>query len=245
MTRISWDGLDRTYSQGISQGVLYPQNSPGVAWNGLISVTEHGDANTSSIYLDGQIATAENLPGVFSGVLSAYMYPDAFEPCLGNANGLTSQPRKSFGLSYLDNLQLHIVYNARINPASDKYDTLSNNPNALAFSWDFTTVPEDVPWGRPSAHLVVMLGEAASGAISALENILYGDSANAPALPDPLTVYNLFDPYATIQILDNGDGTWTAIGPDSQVFLTDASTFEITGSTALMINSTEYTIHSL
>lgn len=245
MTRVTWDGPDRTYSQGISQGVLYPKNSSGVAWNGLISVTEKGDDNTTSVVIDGQIATAENLPGVFSGTISAYMYPDELEPCVGIVNGLTSQPRQSFGLSYLDNQQLHLVYNVKLDPGSDQYVTLSGSPTPLAFSWNFTTTPMAIPWGRPAAHLVIMLENAASGAISDLENLIYGDTANAPSLPDPLAVYNVFDPYAIVRIVDNGDGSWTATGPDANVYLTDSETFTIDWPTAIMISTDEYTIHSL
>jgi hypothetical protein len=247
MTRVTWDASsDRTYSTGISKGMLYPKNSPGVPWNGLISITEKGDDNTTTISLDGQTATAESLPGTFAGTLSAYMYPDELEPCLGNVGGFTAQPRQSFGLSYLDNHQLHLLYGVLLQPGSDKYETLSDNPAAVGFTWDFTTTPVAIPWGRPSAHLVIMIDFAQPGVLSALEDVIYGDAANSPSLPDPMGVYNIFDPFALLQILDNGDGTWTANDHgNGAITMIDGTHFSINWPSAQALSSTMYRIHSL
>jgi hypothetical protein len=247
MTRVSWDGsTDKTYSTGVSQAVLYPKNSPGVAWNGLISVTEKGDDNTTSISLDGQLATAESLPGTFAGSLSAYMYPEELEPSLGNSGGYTSQPRQTFSLCYKDNHQLHIIYNMLLKPGSDKYETLSDNPSALAFGWDFTTTPVDIPWGRPSAHLVIMIDLAQAGALSALEDVIYGNAANTPRLPNPLEIYNIFDPFALMTVTDNGDGTFTVDDHGyGAISMTDSDHFQITWPSAVFLSDTTYRIHSL
>lgn len=247
MTRVIWDSsTDKTYSTGVSQAVLYPGTSPGVAWNGLISVTEKGDDNTTSISLDGQLATAENQPGTFSGSLAAFMYPEELEASLGNDGGYTSQPRLPFGLCYKDNHQLHIVYNALLKPGSDKYQTLSDNPSALAFSWDFTTTPVDIPWGRPSAHLVIMIDLAQAGALSALEDVIYGNAANAPRLPAPQEIYDIFDPFALMTVTDNGDGTWTADDHGyGAISMIDSDHFQIAWPSAVFLSDTTYRIHSL
>lgn len=248
MTRVAWDGItEKTYSTGVSQAVLYPKNSPGVAWNGLVSVTEKGDDNTTSISLDGQLATAESLPGTFSGSLSAYMYPEEFEACLGNSGGYTAQPRQPFSLCYQDNRQLHVIYNALIRPGSDKYQTLSDNPSAVGFSWEFTTTPVAIPWGRPSSHLVIMTDYAAAGAMSALEDIIYGDDANDPSLPTPQAIYNIFDSYsAFLTITDNGDGTWTADDHGNGVIsMLDGTHFQIQSPSAVYLSDTTFRIHSL
>lgn len=244
--RISWDTGPRTYSQGIGNAVLYPKNSPGVAWNGLTSVTEKGDDSTNSLYVDGQLYRNRNVPSTFAGVISAYTYPDEFEPYIGANKGITGQPKKTFGLTYRDNLELHIVYNVVVLPSSDKYVTLGDTTSPVDFSWDFTTLPVNVPGGRPSSHVVVMLDYVHPAALSALEDILYGDDANTPSLPDPLSLFNLFDSYADLRITDNGDGTWTAVDtPGTIITMLDSVTFQIDYSTAIMINSDEYTVHSL
>ena len=60
MSRLVWDATgERLYETGVSNGVLYVQNSAGtgwetgVAWNGLSSVTESPDGGDSNdIYAD-------------------------------------------------------------------------------------------------------------------------------------------------------------------------------------------------
>jgi hypothetical protein len=247
MARVIWDGSSgNTYSAGVSQGILYPGKSPGVPWNGLISVTEKGDDTTNAISLDGQLAIAESLPGVYAGNISAYMYPEELEACLGNSGGFTSQVRQPFGLSYKDNHQLHILYNVLLQPGSDKYQTLSDSPSPVAFAWDFTTTPVAIPWGRPSAHLAIMTDYASPDALSQLEDVMYGDDANVPSLPDPFAIYNMFEPFAVLTITDNGDGTWTANDHGAgAISMVDASHFRIQWPSAVFLSDTTFRIHSL
>lgn len=162
--RVTWDGVS-SYSLGVSNGVLYTENSPGVSWNGLISVTDNGDEAPTAVYLDGQKVGDRSVPSTFAGTISAFMYPDEFDACIGVVSGISAQPRKPFSFTYRSNNELHLVYNALVAPSSDEYSTLSESPEALAFSWEFTTLPIDIPAGRPSAHLVIMLDYAQPNAI--------------------------------------------------------------------------------
>ena len=243
---LTWDDQERYFSQGVSNGVLYPRNSPGVAWNGLISVTEKGDDSATGFYIDGQLIYNRIVPSAFSGTISAYMYPDEFEPYAGNVKILTGQPKPVFGFSYRTNREIHLVYNALAEPSDIQYGTLGDTVNPVAFSWDITTVPKAVPDGRPSAHLIVMLDYAYPGAVSDLENMIYGDSANAPSLPDPATVFSMFDAYAILSITDNGDGTWTATtSQDGIITMLDDITFEIDWASAVFTGTDTYKISSL
>ena len=59
MSRLTWDKTgERYYETGVKQGVLYPiqadgRYSKGVAWNGLISVTESpSGAEAAPLYAD-------------------------------------------------------------------------------------------------------------------------------------------------------------------------------------------------
>lgn len=243
--RISWGDAERFYSQGVSNGVLYPQNSAGVSWTGLISVNEKGDDSTNAFYIDGVRFRSRNAPSTYSGTISAFMYPDEFEPYNGVTTGITAQPKSSFGLSYRSNREIHLIYNAVSSPSNDQYASLNADVNPVAFSWDFDTLPMDIPGGRASAHLVVMLDYAQLGAVSDLEDMLYGNDENDPFLPDPQTVYTLFESYTTLTIVDNGDGTWTATGPDSVITMLDANTFQIDWDSAVFIDANTYTIQSL
>ena len=242
--RISWDSQGY-YPEGISNGVLYVENFPGIPWNGLTSVTENADDTPTSMYMDGQKYMNKVVPPPFSGSISAFTYPDEFEPCFGLASGLSAQQKTSFGFTYRDNREIHLVYQATIAPSTDKYASVADNVDTLAFSWNFTTVPQDVDTARPTAHLVVALDYADPATISDFEAMLYGDDDNDPFLPDPGTVVDLFESHTTVRITDNGDGTWTASGPDTAVFLTDSTHIEINWPSAVFIDANTYRIYSL
>lgn len=233
--RVTWDDV-RPYTQGIKQGVLYPENSPGVAWNGLTSVTEKGDDSSSSLYLDGQKIRTRVAPSSFAGTIKALTYPDEFEPMIGLVSGISSQARQSFGFSYRNNREIHLVYNALAAPSSDQYSSLSDQSSPVEFSWDFTTQPVEIPGGRKSSHLVVLIDYAQSGAISSLEALLYGDDTNDPSLPDPAAVLDIFESNAVLRITDNGDGTWTAVGPDDVITMVDGGgwSFQSAGTAATL-----------
>jgi hypothetical protein len=243
--RITWDGDNRPYSEGVSQGVLYPENSPGVAWNGLISVTEKGDDSSSALYLDGQIYRNRNVPSNFSGTIVAYMYPDDFDIYNGVYLGRTGQPRPSFGLCYRSNEELHIVYGAVAAPSNDKYSSIGAEISPVSFSWDFTTVPVKIPGGKPSAHIVILLDQILPGVLTALETVLYGDDSTVPSIPSPDDLIELFESHSILRITDNGDGTWTATGPDTVITMIDSDTFDINWPSAVFIDASTYTVSSL
>lgn len=242
--RVTWADA-HLYSQGVSNGVLYPQNSPGVPWSGLISVSETGDSAPTARYFDGQKYMDDFPLGAYAGTISAFTYPDEFEPCIGLENGITAQPRESFGFTYRDTREIHLVYNATVSPSSDQYVSLADVISPVAFAWNFSTSPVEVPFGRPTSHLVVVTDFADSDALAALEDILYGDDSNNPSLPDPATVYELFESNAVLRITDNGDGTWTADGPDTAVIDNGDGTFSIDWPSANFIDSDTYQIYSL
>jgi hypothetical protein len=50
--------------------------------------------------------------------------------------------------------------------------------------------------------------------------------------------------WVLLDVVDNGDGTWTVTGPDSVVKMTSATEFEVTSSAATYINAKTYTISS-
>jgi hypothetical protein len=242
--RVAWVDA-HLYSQGVSNGVLYPENSPGVPWSGLISIQQTGDSAPSGLYFDGQKYRDESVLSAFAGTISAFTYPDEFEPCIGLDGGFSAQPRQPFGFTYRDTREIHIVYNASVSPSSDQYESTGGDISPVAFAWDFSTAPVEIPFGRPTSHLVIVTDFAEADALAALEDILYGDDENAPSLPDPQTVYELFESNTTLRITDNGDGTWTATGPDDVVVDNGDGTFTINWPSALFIDATTYQIYSL
>ena len=84
MSKLVWDQTgQRYYETGVDHGVLYPMESgaypKGVAWNGLISVTESpSGAEASPVYADNvkylNLVSAEE----FGASIEAYTCPPEF-----------------------------------------------------------------------------------------------------------------------------------------------------------------------
>ena len=217
MAALTWDAVGaRFYETGIDKGVLYLPNASGVydtgfAWNGLVSVTESpSGAEANPQYADNikylNLLSAED----FGGTIEAFTFPDKFALCDGTAYakagvGLGQQSRKSFGLSYRTKLgndvtgvdygyKLHLVYGCLASPSEKQYQTVNDSPEALTFSWDFTTTPAPVTGFKPTS-VITINSKAATlvpADLTALEVLLYGDATNEPKLPTPNEVIALF-----------------------------------------------------
>lgn len=216
MSKIVWDKTgERFYETGVDRGVLYVQDDQGnypkgVAWNGLIQVTENPTgAEPTPLYADNikylNLTSAEE----FEATIEAYTYPEEFEECDGSAElapGITigQQPRKAFGLCYRTKLgndlegddygyKLHLIYGAKAAPTEKGYETINDSPDAITFSWDITTTPVPVTGFKPTASLVVDSTKVAPEKLEALEEILYGSEEEDARLPLPdevLTIIN-------------------------------------------------------
>ena len=214
MAVLTWDQVgERFYETGVDHGVLYIPTAgvydSGVAWNGLISVTESpSGAEPSPQYADNikylnLLSTEE-----FGGTIEAYTFPDEFAQCDGTAFpkvGLAvgQQTRKTFGLSYRTKIgndtdgqdlgyKLHLVYGALAAPSEKAYSTVNDSPEAVTFSWEFTTTPVEVTGLKPTALLTIDSTKVASADLTALEALLYGTELEEPSLPLPDAVIALF-----------------------------------------------------
>lgn len=242
MSRLSWgQATNRRYEAGIDRGVFYPANGPGEVWNGLTAVQESpSDTEVSYHQIDGVRVQKRRRPGEFAGTIEAYTYPDSFYE-----NVLTPRRPKPFGLSYRVRTskayKIHIVYNVSLTPTAYTYAQDDVN----AFSWEFTTKPIHFPDVRPTAHLIVDASDAYSTTVAALEEILYGSASANARLPTALDILEVFEENSILRIIDHGDGTWTAIGPDDVISMLDPDTFQIDWPSAEFIDADTYTIRSL
>ena len=208
MSKIVWDQTgERLYETGVKQGVLYVQASggtypKGVAWNGLTTVTESpSGAEATPLYADDikylNLMSTEEL----SGTIEAYTYPDEFAECDGSASIATGvyigqQARKTFGLCYRTTLgndvdnnahgyKLHLVYGCLASPSEKAYSTINDSPEAITFSWEFSTTPVNVTGFKPTANIVIDSTKVNAEKLAALEKILYGDAQTEARLPLP------------------------------------------------------------
>lgn len=211
MARLLWDQTgEKFYETGVNQGVLYVYDSaaadptkaycPGVAWNGLSSVSETpSGAEANKIYADNinylNLYSAEE----FGATIEAYTYPDAFKACDGTAeivNGafIGQQTRKTFGFCFktiigndvdgdAKGYKLHLIYGCKASPSEAQYQTVNDSPEAIAFSWEITTTPiaigkiNNVQY-NPTSRIVIdstkFTTEAQKAALAALEDKLFG-----------------------------------------------------------------------
>ena len=208
MSKIVWDQTgERLYETGVKRGVLYVQDSggtypKGAAWNGLTAVTESpSGAEATPLYADDikylNLISTEEL----GGTIEAYTYPDEFAECDGSASIATGvyigqQCRKTFGMCYTTTVgsdvdsnahgyKLHLIYGALASPSEKAYSTINDSPEAITFSWEFSTTPVNVTGFKPTANIVIDSTKATPEKLAALEKILYGDTEVEPRLPLP------------------------------------------------------------
>lgn len=208
MAKLKWDqDGQRVYETGTSRGVLYVKDDDGeyqtgVAWNGLQSVKKNNDgAEPNDLYADNMkylsLMSAENL----KGSIDAYTYPEEFEVCDGSATVnpgvyVGQQSRATFGLAWSTIVgndtqgnaygeKIHIIYNAKVAPSERAYETVNEDPDAITFSWEYTTTPIDLSsiGLDPSAGIVVSRSEVGETKFKALQDLLYGTEEEEPKLP--------------------------------------------------------------
>ena len=214
MSKIKWDQTgERYYETGVSKGVLYPYANNayanGVAWNGLINVSESPEgAEATPLYADNikylNLMSAEE----FKATIEAYTYPDEFAACNGEASleegvSIGQQKRSQFGLSYQTKIgndvdselgyKIHLVYGALAAPSEKSYATVNDSPEAITFSWEISTTPVEVTGFKPTASLVIDSTKVEPEKLAAFEKILYGDETNEARLPLPNEVATLFN----------------------------------------------------
>lgn len=224
MAPLTWDDIgERLYETGVDHGVLYLPDetgdyTDGVAWNGLETVTESpAGAEATPTYADNikylNLISLET----FGGTIEAYTYPPEFGVCDGSAElspgvRIGQQNRRTFGMCYRTLIgndvdgtdfayKLHLVYGATASPSERAYATVNETPEALSFSWAFTTIPVTVTDAKPTALLTINSNEVDEDVLQDLLDILHGAAA-AARMPLPDEIAAMFE--ATITGVDMG-----------------------------------------
>ncbi len=209
MAKLVWNVVgERYFESGVSNGVLYV-DGVGVAWPGLVSVSENtSGGEPRPYYIDGlkylNLAASEE----FEATIEAFSSPPEFAQCDGVGQiyvGLfaTQQPRRPFDFSYrtrvgndtegLDHAyKIHLVYNALSAPADKTYTTIGSSIEAPTRSWNLTTLPPRSTGFRPTAHFAVDSRTTAPAALINLENLLYGTDNTTPAFPSLTELLAIF-----------------------------------------------------
>lgn len=202
MSRLKWDETGtRFYETGVDRGVVYPYDSTdkvynnGVEWNGLTGFTDSPSGGDETVlWADNMKYGAMRAAEEYGGTITAYTYPDTFALLDGSAEPATGvfigqQSRGTFGFSCRTlvgndtklndaGYKLHLIYGASVSPSDKDYSTVNDSPDAIEFSWEFTTTPVNVGTAyKSTAHLTIdttKLNEAGLASLANLENVLYG-----------------------------------------------------------------------
>lgn len=261
MPVLVWDKVgDRLYETGLDRGVLYLPDGSAVPWNGLTSIIEKFDKETSPVYYDGMKITDLVVLGDFAATMRAVTYPDEFVEIegLGEARrGLFygDQRPQSFGLCYrtqigndlegdLSGYKVHILYNLIAIPSEKTYASITSDPSLVEFEWSITAVPQEVPGFRPTAHLVFDSRKLDPWLLEDLEAKLYGSSSAVAALIPMPELVSFISEWYRVKIVDNGDGTWTAISArDGFIDINEIERFfTIVNINAVYLNETTFVI---
>lgn len=226
--RLEWDRTgEHFYETGVKNGVLYPYDKtktgqgqhpygPGVAWNGLSSVSESpSGADENAIYADNIKYLSLRGAEEFGATIEAYTYPDEWMECDGSAMpvpGLVigQQSRKMFGFCYRTELgndidgdsygyKLHLLYGCTASPSERSYETINDSPEAITFSWEITTIKQNIGTidgveYKPVSVLTIdatkfMTNGVKSQKLIDLEDALYGKDADATAQTEATEAY--------------------------------------------------------
>lgn len=244
MTGLTWGELPPMYDQGVDRGVLYLEDAAH-PWNGLVAVDEkETGAIETDHYFDGNRLHISQELGDFEATISAYTYPDAFAEYNGYSDRETY---KRFGFSYRtqfgEGYKIHVVYNVLVRDDSRSWVTESSAPNPSLFNWDIYGSDVPILGASPASRMTLEVPRDET-VLAKLEDILYGTDTTEPRLPDPAEIIELYEEATLLRITYNGDGTYTASGPDSMVQILEDGRFRLDTPSAFLIAEGIFTVHS-
>jgi hypothetical protein len=209
MAVLTWDdGTKKLYESGLDRGVLFVRDELGdyplgVPWNGLISVAETpGGAEPTDLWANNSKYATLMSGETFGGSIEAYTYPLEFGVCDGSEEptvgvSVGQQGRAVFGLAYRTRIgseaggdvighKIHMVWGCRATPSEKSLNTINESPDAVTFSWEFTTTPAYVSDTlQPTSLIVVDTTTAPAAFVEWLEEMLFGTELADPELPLP------------------------------------------------------------
>lgn len=238
MSRLDWASLPNGYEYGVSQAVLYSEGE-GIAWNGLTNVDE-GASGTQNLdtFMDGRRLVIMQEIGDFEARVQAFTYPDE----------LDDPGIRRFGLSYRTSHsagdRIHVVYNALFKQPDARWTAVGATLSPSIFAWDLQATAINIPGARPSSRLIIDTGDTSPELVELVEGWLYGTSTTEPRLPDPEEFVDIFEAATTLRITQNGDGTYTATGPDHIVQLHGDGSFSISAPTLHYLDVGKFVVDS-
>ncbi len=198
--------------------------------------------------------------GSFAASMKAMTYPDEFVELEGlgkKRRGLFygDQRPQTFGLCYRTRIgndlegdvagyKIHIIYNLTAIPSDKTYASVMQEPALVEFEWNITALPEEVPGFHPTAHIIINSRDVDPWFLEDLEAMIYGDDVTTAVLLPMSELVTFINEWARIRIVDNGDGTWTAISKRDSFISVDVAEklFTIVDANATYLDAVTFVI---
>lgn len=220
MAKMKWNEVGtKRFETGISEGAIFvgtpKKGLAGVPFDGLTGVDESPDGGDANDQFANNVKWLSlRGPENYKGTIKSFMYPEEFEPCMGNAEVLTSgnkstgayfgsQSKLPFSMAYKTVVgsddkgidfseKLHVFWNATCSPVDKSYVTINESPEAMEMSWEFDTVPVPVGEGfKPSAHFEMTKTTENATVYQSICDALYGTDDEEPSLLMPADIVAL------------------------------------------------------
>ena len=233
MAKLVWDDTGKHfYETGVDHGVLYTLDTNkeyknAEVWNGLTSVTASpSGAEETKLWADNINYASLRSAESFGGTIEAYTYPDDFAECDGTAELVSGayigqQPRATFGLAYRTLIgnevdlndhgyKLHLVWGCSCSPSQKQYSSVNDSPEAITFSWEFTTTPVPVTGFKPTSEMTIDSRYVDSEALIALEAQLFGVNAVEADVENEVEAVAEVEPWLPLPdtVISILNGTW-------------------------------------
>ena len=223
------------YQRGISDVLVSVNDDEAIRWNGITSMSVSPiRIESKPVYLDGVLRVDKKPRTVYTASISCYTYPEELDKKDIFTGDLCYRTEVDGGF------RIHILYNVVV-----KFDGMSNYETLVE------ETPIDFKWGvygtlRQSdvmfTEVVIDSRYSDEEAMSVIEGEIYGDN---PRIPDIDFIRDFIESTATLIITDEGDGIYTAEGPDRVVYLTSDTEFIIDWPSVILFSDVEFEVSSL
>lgn len=233
--RLKWAQVN-DIEQGVDRGVLY-FGALAIPWSGIVEIKTSSTVETSSeYYIDGVRRLTLQKSGDFEATVEVYAYPVELE-------SLTGPFSFTYRTQVDDHHEIHLVYNAFGLLQDRNWSTLSSSSDFSTFFWELISSPVDIPGVDPISHFVIDTSFDAD-LTAQIETLLYGSDISDATLPPMSDLVEIFESATILKIVQNGDGTWTATGPDDVVQVQPDGSFTITSPSLHFYDDGTFTVSS-
>jgi len=230
MEDISLEGLSgESVEYGVDKVFLYPRDQFGVfrkaiPWSGVSRISKKRvGKGLSSIYYDGVrvdvLEESTTSPYDLDLRIDCFTYPEVLDSHIGDLVNsdigfieLSRKSNVSFGLSYRTRVgeneyRIHVYPNVKATPSEISYQTMSNSPDLVEFSFDLAILNSQHYTGSDSfVGAIIDTSRSSKKLRDKVESVLYKNPIYLSSLSDDIKKATENKPFFRLY----SDGTWVA-----------------------------------